>query len=127
MILTIPVGCYLCGAPTQTACDWPQAEKWIAVKVRDLEYDEEIRPIFTPRKGERWFASVTIEDEITGLYARYVRSDRKDKPKIKYPYTWAYALRPTDCQQPACEAHIRELGERTHQCRAHWNSWKEAA
>lgn len=34
-----------------------------------------------------------------------------------------WALRPGPCNSLVCELHVRELGDRTHVCEAHWDCW----
>lgn len=36
-------------------------------------------------------------------------------------------LRRAVCGERACEAHVREVADGVHYCRAHWDSWKEQA
>lgn len=136
MILTIPVACYICGAETQTACDWV-GDKFVRTHVLDIREGDELAKSsrsrhLTEKRPARYFVQ-KIKVYAGGQLFEFTVTVKFDSGSTKTrkfhagPTSHALVRRPATCQDAACEAHIRELSDRVHHCKSHWNSWKEAA
>jgi len=146
--------CQFCGERAVHPCSW-RVEKPTSISHWDLEESHvvvthqtkrELRPLTVRRfnvvqkqtaTGLRWptgggldghggmknFASIQIP---VTMYALRFPDDRYFLYYL-YGRDRVNVLNPGECENACCEAHLREVGENTRYCMAHWNSWMEVA
>lgn len=126
--------CQFCGEAAVHRCHWP-VEKPSSISHWDLEethvvVTQQTKKALRPLTVRRFMQRVSfLDDPRAGvrvpvtMYALRFPDDRY----FLY-YLWdrdrVNVLSPALCDNACCEMHVREVGDRTHYCMAHWGAWQ---
>lgn len=122
------VKCAFCGAQAAHPCSWP-VEKPASISHWDLEESHvivsklakrELRPL-TVRRFNMWSRG-GVRHPVTMYALKF--PDGRYFLYFLYGRDRVQVLNPAECESPCCEAHLREVGENTRYCMAHWSAWQ---
>jgi len=123
-----PKRCVFCNARGEFLCDWP-VEKPVPVKPHDVRhgdlivnYTESIGRVIDIRAHADLFDFRLCLTRCPVGRARLVGTEVYTRFHVSQKVR---VIRTATCDSPACDLHVREVGDDRHYCVNHWNAWSE--